>query len=190
MGDSRYEPIDAHLDVIFTTAKIRARALGANEFEADEVAQLTAYKLWRRWEHHKVVALRSIGGARWRAYISEAAKNTHVDLIREHQRRIARQQRAHEQHTGTPPTVDSTVTGVKVDNVESHMARDAIVWEILCLPRQQRRVAVRMFVLEMSAREVADELGIEAQTVRKHARAAREALRQRLLEAEEPTTPR
>ena len=43
-----------------------------------------------------------------------------------------------------------------------------------------------MFLLEMSAREIAIELGLEAQTVRKHARAARETLRIRLTEAEEP----
>ncbi len=187
MGERRYDTIDDHLDTIFETAKAMARQLGTNPYEADEVAQLTAYKLWRRWDSDpKMAALRDIGGARWRGYIRETARNTYVDLVREHQRRLARQQKAHERHAG--PTAAEERPGtvwVRVDNVESWLARDAIAELILDLPPQQRRVAVRMFLLEMSAKEVAAELKLEPQTVRKHARLARETLRVRLTEAEE-----
>ena len=186
MGERRDDRIEDHLDIIFETAVATARRLGANRYEADEVAQLTAYKLWRRWEDHKVAALRRIGGARWKGYIRQTAKNTHVDLIRQHQRRLARQQRAHECRTGHPASwVDGEVAQVWVNNIEHWLARSAIAEEILRLPPQQQKVATMVFLLEMSAREIAEELGLEAQTVRKHTRAARETLRARLSEAEE-----
>ncbi|MEM9561597.1 MAG: sigma-70 family RNA polymerase sigma factor [Actinomycetota bacterium] len=186
MGERRYGRIEDHLDTIFETARATARSKGANRYEADEVAQLTAYKLWRRWDNdHKLAALREIGGARWRGYIRETARNTHIDLIREHQRRIARQHRAHERRTGQPAADERTGTSlVRVDNVEAWLARASIAELIMELPTQQRKVAARMFILEMSAREVGEELGLEAQTVRKHARAAREALQARLAEFE------
>lgn len=186
MGERRNDTIEAHLDLIFETAKARAVQLGTNRYEADEVAQLTAYKLWRRWEHPKVVTLRSIGGARWKGYIRETAKNTYVDLVRQHQRRLARQQRAYESRTGHLVTcVDGEMAQVWVNNIEASLARSMVAEEIMLLPTQQREVAARMFLLEMSAREIAEDLGLEAQTVRKHARAARERLRIRLSEAEE-----
>lgn len=192
MGERRNDTIEAHLDVIFETAQLTARRLGTNSYEADEVAQLTAYKLWRRWEEPKVVTLRTIGGARWRGYIRETAKNTHVDLVRQHQRRLARQQRAHACRTGHLPTstADGEITQAWFNNVESSLGRAMIAEEIVSLPTQQRKVAARMFLLEMTAVETAQELGLEAQTVRKHARAAREALRARLAETEESETLR
>lgn len=189
MGDSRDDRIEVHLDLIFETAQGRARQLGTNAFEADEVAQLTAYKLWRRWDDPKVVTLRRIGGARWKGYIREVAKNTHVDLVRQHQRRMARQQRAHECRTGQQPNrVDGEIAQEKVNNIESSLARAMVAEEILNLPPQQQKVAARMFLLEMTAKEIGQELGLEPQTVRKHARAARETLRIRLSEAEEAET--
>ena len=186
MGERRDDSIEAHLDIIFETATAKARQLGTNTYEADEVAQLTAYKLWRRWEDQKVVTLRRIGGARWKGYIRETAKNTYVDLLRQHQRRLARQKRAHEWRTGQPtPSVDGEVAPVWVDNIEASLARAAVAEEIFGLPTQQQKVAARMFLLEMTAKEIAEELGLEAQTVRKHARAARETLRARLTQDEE-----
>lgn len=189
MGDSRDDHIEEHLDLIFETARAKAHQLGTNTYEADEVAQLTAYKLWVRWEHPKVIALRRIGGSRWRGYIREVAKNTYVDQVRQHQRRIARQQRAYECRVGHRATwVDGQIAQVWVNNIEASLGRDLIVEEILKLPPQQQKVAIRMFLLEMSAREVAEEIGLEAQTVRKHARAARETLKARIIEAEEAET--
>ncbi len=189
MGDSRDDRIEDHLDLIFETARAKAHQLGTNTFEADEVAQLTAYKLWRRWKDPKVIALRRIGGSRWRGYIREVAKNAYVDQVRQHQRRLARQQKAYECRVGHRATwVDGQIAQVWVNNIEASLARDLIVEEILKLPPQQQKVAVRMFLLEMSAREIAEELGLEAQTVRKHARSARETLRTRILEAEDSET--
>ncbi|MEL6983325.1 MAG: sigma-70 family RNA polymerase sigma factor [Actinomycetota bacterium] len=189
MGDSRDDRIEAHLDLIFETARAKAHQLRTNSFEADEVAQLTAYKLWRRWEDPKVATLRRIGGARWKGYIREVAKNTYVDLVRQHQRRLARQQRAHECRTGQQPNwADGEIAQVWVNNIESSLARAIVAEEILNLPPQQQKVAARMFLLEMTAREIGHELDLEPQTVRKHARAARETLRIRLAEAEEAET--
>lgn len=189
MGDSRDDRIEAHLDLIFETARGKARQLGTNTFEADEVAQMTAYKLWRHWEDSKVATLRRIGGARWKGYIRQVAKNTYVDLVRQHQRRLARQQRAFECRTGQPPNgVDGQIAQEKVNNIESWLARTMLAEEILNLPTQQQKVMARMFLLEMTAREIGHELGLEPQTVRKHARAARETLRIRLSEAEEAET--
>lgn len=185
MGERRIEPIEAHLDTIFTAARLTAMGLGANTFEADEVAQLTALKLWQRWEDAKVGTLREIGGTRWRGYIRQTARNTHVDLIRQHQRRLAREQRSEEGRIGRP-IVDGVarIEPSPVGDVEAWAARDEIASEIARLSGQQRKVAAMLWVLEMSVAEVASELRIEKQTVRKHARAARETLRLRLAEIE------
>ena len=187
MGASRNEPIEAHLDTIFDVARRTVLSMGANTYEADEVAQLTAFKLWQTWDRTNLVSIR-LEEIRWRAYIRRVARNTHVDLIRGHQRRIARQQRAHEEQTrGRPcaPEAEGTVP-VDTSGIDAWLARDAIAREILQLPVQQRKVAARIFLEDRSVNEVAVELGLQPQTVRKHARAARETLRTRLSEAEEP----
>ena len=111
------------------------------------------------------------------------AKSTHVDLVRQHQRRLARQQRAQESRTGISGARDlDSAVAYTSSGQEDWLARVSVAEEIDRLPRAQREVARRMFFLEMSAREIAAELGIEAQTVRKHARAARETLRVKLAE--------
>jgi RNA polymerase sigma factor (sigma-70 family) len=194
MGERRRKPMDPidsdgsieeHLDTIFSVARATARSLGGNDYEADEVAQLTAYKLWCRRADPRVVDLLTIGGARWRGYIRQTARNTHIDLIRQHQRRLARQQRAEEGRTGRPFVEgDAALVPVPVGDVEEWIARQVIADEIELLPTQQRRVARRIFLLELSVAEVAEELQLQQQTVRKHARAARQWLRNRLSEAE------
>ena len=45
----RRHPIEDELDSILAVARGRALSLGANSHEADEVAQLTVYKVWRKW---------------------------------------------------------------------------------------------------------------------------------------------
>jgi RNA polymerase sigma factor (sigma-70 family) len=186
MGASRNTPIDAHLDVIFDVARRTVLGMGANTFEADEVAQLTAFKLWRTWDRPNLVSIR-LEEVRWRAYVRRVARNTHVDLIRGHQRRIARQQRAFEESGRATATSETgELVPVEPSGIDAWLARDAIAREILHLPVQQCKVAARIFLEDRSVNEIAAELGLQPQTVRKHARAAREKLRTRLSEAEEP----
>jgi RNA polymerase sigma factor (sigma-70 family) len=185
MGDSRHTPIEAHLGTIFEVARRTATGMGANTYEADEVAQLTVFKLWRGWDRPSLRAIR-LEAVRWRAYIRQVARNTHVDLIRAHQRRIARQHRAFEERNGYPPGTSEGGGAAPVDTtgIDAWLAQDTIAREIDRLPVQQRRVAARIFLEDRSVAEVAEELGLQPQTVRKHARAARETLRTRLSETE------
>lgn len=182
--------IDQHLDTIFAVARATALSKGVNTYEADEVAQLTAYKLWRRWEDSMVVTLRAIGGTRWRGYIRKVAINAYIDQVRQHQRRLARQLRAEEVRTGRPAVEGADhLQPAQIGDVEQWLARHSIHELILLLPAQQQKVAARVWLLEMSVREVALELGLQEQTIRKHARAARENLRQLLNESEEEPQP-
>ena len=186
MGEtSRNEPTDRDLEQILNVAKNTARARGANHFEADEVAQATAVKLWVKWNHAHIRRARSRSAGSWEAYIRSTAKNLHIDRIRAHQRRLARQTRASTFHDGNTVT---SATGWQVPatpcDSEWLVARAAIADEIRLLPPKQRAVAEGIFIQEMTVSELALEMGVQTQLVRKHLRAAKRTLCSRLAEAE------
>ena len=191
MGETRRsrptdsEPTDKELELILAVAKSMARAKGANRFEADEVAQSTVFKLWMKWDLPSVQDARSRPDDKWIAYIRTTARNLYVDRIRAHQRLLARQTRASTFHDGNTVT---TASGWQVPAdpciAESVVARSTIEDEIRSLPPKQRAVADGIFVRELSVAELADELNVQRQLVRKHLRAAKRTLRSRLAETE------
>ncbi|MGH1488570.1 MAG: sigma-70 family RNA polymerase sigma factor [Acidimicrobiales bacterium] len=186
MGEtSRNEPTAKDLELILAVAKSTARTRGANHFEADEVAQATVVKLWMKWNHAHIRQARALPNGSWVAYIRSTAKNLHIDRIRAHQRRLARQTRASIFHEGNTIT---SATGWQVPatpcDSEWFVARSAIADEIRSLPPKQRAVAEGIFIREMNVAELADELNVQRQLVRKHLRAAKRTLCSRLAEAE------
>ena len=168
---------------ILNIARATALAVGANDHEADEVAQTTAVKLWEKWQTDHIRRARQRGGERWEGYVRRAARNVHYDLVRSHRRRIDRQHRA-----AAPAwaSVESLRAGSAVptspEQIEAHLARSLIAEEILKLPTRQRQVAARICLEEMTVAEVALDLDIQSQSVRKHLRRARAALQERLIE--------
>ena len=164
---------------ILLIARAAALAVGASEHEAQEVAQTTAVKLWEKWGSHHVRRARRWDRDRWESYIRTAARNRHYDLVRGHQRRIDRQRRAadptrageHPAHAGGPNPMEG---------IETFLARTAIAQEIDRLPAGQRQVAARIYLEDRSIAEVALELQIQPQSVRKRLKAARAALRRAL----------
>ncbi len=177
--------IEEQLAVILMVARRTALSKGANDHEADEVAQATALKLWRKWNTADVRRARSRDSHRWHGYIRSAARNVYYDCIRSHQRRLAREGRAAECHSMRPSSSNGEwAAPPSPSEIEAYLARALIAEEILKLPRQQRAAAIRVFIKEMTIAEVAEELGIQAQSVRKNLRAAKETLQARLAEAE------
>jgi RNA polymerase sigma factor (sigma-70 family) len=175
----RASPADEEqLVIVYEVARAAVRRRGANRYEADDAAQLTALKLWQAWHRPAIAELRSgASPGRWRSYIRRTAVNTYVDLIRNHQRRIQRHQTAAELQTGEPV---SRAIERSTEVVEAWMGRDQLAREIFSLGGQQQRVAILLWLEELSSNEVAERLNIDAQTVRKHARLARAKLRERL----------
>ncbi|MGI9596956.1 MAG: RNA polymerase sigma factor [Acidimicrobiales bacterium] len=170
---------------ILSIARATALAIGASEHEADEVAQTTAVKLWMKWEADHVQRAMSWDRRRWESYVRRAAKNVHFDLVRGHQRRISRQCRAADQSPFGPHDYEVTyAVPASPSEIEAHLARAMIAEEIMKLPSRQRQVAARMCLEEMSVAEVAADLNIQAQSVRKHLKLARAALRKRLSDLE------
>jgi RNA polymerase sigma-70 factor (ECF subfamily) len=185
MGDiGRDTPTREELATILKVAKATARSCGANNDEADEIAQSTVVRLWSKWNEENVRRARHRGSVRWRGYVRRTARNLHLDRIREHQRRLARQLKAEGQLPGSPATPGSTFAPVCPCAVDALLARAAIAEEIFHLPREQRIVAALFFLESMTVPEIARRRGVQDQSVRKHLRAARATLRQRLSEAE------
>ena len=184
---SRNEPTDVELGHIMTVARWAALRMGANDAEADEIAQSVVVRFWERWNSAGLRSARNRTATRWDGYIRRTAVNLYRDRIRGHQRRLFRQYMA----STTDPTVSfqpgtSTLTQTAPCQVENFLARTHIAELIRELPnRKQRQIAWAVFVDGKSSTEVATELGIQPQTVRKHLRPARERLIQDLTAEEE-----
>ena len=178
----RDEPTDKQLAEILELAKVTAYASGATRCEADDVAQTTATKLWARWNDENVADVRCAALPQWRAYIRRVAKNTHHDLIKQHRRRISRDNKAAGgREAPLPPRPSNTNSApADPDGIDSYLAREFIIQQIRSLPVRQRAVADLVFVQELSVREAAEQLSIQPQSVRKHLRAARETLTDRI----------
>jgi RNA polymerase sigma factor (sigma-70 family) len=191
MGETRRndpsssEPTDTDLELILAVAKSVARAKGANHHEADEVAQSTVVKLWQKWQHQSVLAARGRPDGQWVAYVRTTARNVYIDRIRGHQRRINRQTRASVIHPGNTVTTPNGWQIPAIPEVaEWAVGRSFIVEQIRALPPKQRVVAEGIFLRELTVSELADELGVQPQLVRKHLRKAKQLLQDWLSEAE------
>ncbi len=185
MGKPRHTGDRPELELkrILTVARAAALAVGANDHEADEVAQTTAVKLWSKWQTEHIRRARRRGRERWEGYVRRAARNVHYDLVRSHQRRIDRQHRAANLACAS---IESLRLGLAVpaspEQIEAHLGRSMIAEEIMRLPTRQRQVAARICLEEMTVSEVALDLNIQPQSVRKHLRRARRTLQVRLSE--------
>lgn len=169
--------LENELARILSIARTTALAIGANDHEADEVAQTTAVKLWEKWHTEHVQRALTWNQKRWEGYIRQAARNVHYDLVRGHQRRISRQCRAAGQSPLGTNDHDVADASASPAEIEAYLGRALLAEEILKLPNRQRQVAARVCLEEMSIAEVAGDLNIQAQSVRKHLHLAREALR-------------
>lgn len=171
----RDQPSDELIRRILDIARPAALRLGASEHEAQEVAQVTAFKIWSNWDKphiRRAMAWQDVG--RWESYIRRAARNTHYDLVRGHQRRIQREEKASAQE-GLAQR--SSLTPDNGSQIEFLLAQAVLAEEIMKLPAQQRRVATRVYIEDMTVREVAEELGVQTQSVRKLLRGANTKLR-------------
>jgi RNA polymerase sigma factor (sigma-70 family) len=71
-----------------------------------------------------------------------------------------------------------------VAGISSLLGRNVIIAELAKLPPRQRLVAWLVFFHELSTREIADELGIQPQAVRKLLRSAKANLIDRIAESQ------
>lgn len=166
---------------VLSWARQAALSRGANAHEADEVAQITLEKLWLRWDSAGVAAARTAGPERWSAYVRTVAFNAHKDQIRGYQRWMDRARQdlpaVDPDRVGRPNVIRRPlIAGV----AGSHIARLLLVEQLAQLPDRQRRIAFLRIEVGMSNREVARELEIQPQTVRKHFRLALDVLREQL----------
>lgn len=182
MRDKGEVPTTRDLRRILAIARRKALALGANTHEADEVAQETALRLYMKWRSRSVRRARARNEVRWDAFVRRVAQNIHWDLIKSHQRRLRRQTKAAGKDVPILHQSGAISAPASPDGVDTYMARAMLAEEILKLPRQQRAVAIRICIEEKTVNEVAVELQLQPQSVRKHMRLARETLRQMLEE--------
>lgn len=180
-GDS---PSNHELAHILKIARREALSRGANAHEADEVAQKVMIKMWRTWRCLHVVRARLRGTQRWEGYIRISARNVHIDLIRQHQRRMSREDRYLDHPSislGSRPNVMRPVPP-NTSEAESYLGREHLVGLIEHLPEKQREVALAIFVNELSIAEVAEQLGLQQQSVRKRLRKAQQIIKAELRE--------
>ncbi len=177
------QPTTEDLERILQTARRKALSLGANTHEADEVAQGTAVRLYLKWNSRSVTRARGRDDTRWEAFVRRVAQNIHRDLIKSHQRRLVRQTKAAGRNVPIVHKSGAISAPATPIGVDSYMARAAIAEIIMTLPRQQRAVAIRICIEEKSVNEVAAELDLQPQSVRKNMRAAREAIKREMEES-------
>lgn len=182
------QPTTEDLQRILEVARNRALSLRVNSYEADEVAQETALKLLLKWKTPSVRRARRWNDARWDGYIRNTARNVYRDLVKSHHRRLARQTKSLGRDIPVVYKSGAISAPASPMGVDAYMARAEIAEEILRLPKQQRAVAVRVYIEEKSVNEVAVELELQPQTVRKHLRAARAAIKQALAGADSQET--
>ena len=184
LGAHCERPSAEDLRRILTVARKKARSLGANGYEVDEVAQLTAIRLAAKWNTFHVKRARALADSRFDAYIRRTATNIYKDEIKKYWRRLGRQSRALGLDAPTLNQAGEIVPERSPGLVEAALARSWLAEEIMRLPPLQREVAVRLCIQEKSTGEVAKELGLQPQSVHKRMRIAREMLRKRLAELE------
>ncbi|MDH4279922.1 MAG: hypothetical protein OEW83_17770 [Acidimicrobiia bacterium] len=178
-------PSESDLVHVLDVARAAAWHAGAVPHEVDEVAQRTTIKLWHHWEDSNVEAVRQGSTFQWDAYIRQTARNVHRDLIRSHHRRLNRNTIASGVSTvltsrpGTIRPIPWTPNGIV-----SYLARQRILESIEILPRNQRVVATLCIIGELTPREAGELLDLQAQSVRKHLRAAKHTLASLLSEPE------
>lgn len=170
------QPTDRDLQRILNVARQQAMTLKVNHYEADEVAQETVFKLYLKWDTPSVRRARRWSDVRWDAYVRKTARNVYRDLVKSHNRRLARQTKAMGRDIPVLFPSGAIAAPPSPSGVDSYMARALLAEEILKLPRQQRAVAIRICIEEMSVAEVAEELDLQPQSVRKNMRAARRSL--------------
>ena len=170
------QPTEQDLSRILRVAHREAVKQRVNRHEADEVAQETVVKLYLKWDTPSVKRARRWTDARWDAYVRKTARNVYRDLVKSHNRRLARQTKSIGRDVPVLFPSGAVVAPPSPSGIDSYMARAMLAEEILKLPRQQRAVAVRIFIEEMTPREVAEELRLQPQSVRKHLRSAKKAL--------------
>ncbi len=176
------QPTTQDLQRILQIARRKALSLGANTHEADEVAQETVVRLYLKWNSRSVARARARNDARWEAFVRRVARNIQWDLIKSHQRRLARQTKAAGRNVPIVHKTGAISAPAAPTGVDAYMARAAIAEIIMNLPRQQRAVAIRICIEEKSISEVAAELNLQPQSVRKNMRAAREVIKRALEE--------
>ena len=168
-------PLDTELTHVLVVAKAAARHAGAAPHELDEVAQRTTIKLWHRWENETVKAVREGSPYQWNAYIRQTARNVHRDLIRSHHRRVRRNSVASGASIVLATSRPGTIRPIPHNpcGLSSYLARQRILESIEILPRNQRVVATLILIGELTAREAAELLDLQPQSVRKHLRKAK-----------------
>ena len=185
-------PSDLELAHVLEVARAAARHAGAVPHELDEVAQRTTIKLWHRWDDETVQSVRNGSPFQWDAYIRKTARNVHRDLIRSHHRRLRRNTVASGASivlaTSRPGTIRSAPA--TPGGIIGYLGRQLILESIEILPRNQRVVATLVLIGQLTATEAAELLDLQPQTIRKHLRAAKYALREILSESDPDLRPR
>lgn len=183
MGEAN-EPTNSELAKIFDLARRTALANGADHGDADEVAQRVTVKLWEHWSAIHIQQAHARGPGGWRSYVIVSARNGLRDLARSESRLAARQLRALTM-AGSMPMLSQrpgVLGGEPQDpaEIETLLAREMILAEVLRLSGRRRQVATWVILLEMSIAETAEALGLAPRTVRQHLQGATLQLARRI----------
>jgi RNA polymerase sigma-70 factor (ECF subfamily) len=179
------EMVSPHVPTLYQ----RARRLTGNTADAEDVSQEALLKAWSRLEQFSGKEEEPAGD--FRAWISRIGANSSIDLLR--QRRDSKMVSLEERRSPDEETLGSGIAA-REDNPEERYARremgrllaDAIVR----LPPDLRRACLLRDVLRYSTQEVAERLGVSIVAVRLRLFRAHRRLRENLVEALRPKTPR
>lgn len=172
----REGPTDAQAEQMLQAGWRAATSIGAKPMEADDASQVAMEHILLGWRTDRIQrVLARNGDTGLVAYTAASAKNAHRSFVRSRSRSVAREQRW---TVGEPGFLERRPRDTS--GIEDMLARQVLQAEIRRLPQRQRECAELIWIEGFKIAEVAEILGIEAQTVRKHMRSANQRLKRRL----------
>jgi len=184
-------PTEIEARDLLEVARLGARAAGAKRNDVEDVAQITAEKLTRKWGANHVARARARGPDAWHAYIAVTARYALLDLYRGRSRATHREQQAagpaHTRHQPPRPGVVRPQPD-RPSDVERYLSRRVIVDLIdECIPnRRERDVAALTFIDGLTTYEIATELHLSTGAVNRYKRAAIAKLEASVLSQRQP----
>lgn len=177
--------LEVHSKNILEIARRTARSYGATAHEADDVAQQLVVKFIRRWDDLGLAESRRRGSNAWNSYVARAARNAHIDFIRQNARRQVRERKAVGADESAFAKPSEQALPRDISGIEAYLARLAVIEASALLESERQRDVIRLVFIEgLSAVEVGHVLGIDSQTARLHLRNAVTALQAELSQSE------
>ncbi len=158
-----------HLDAVYRAAY----ALCGKHTEAEDMAQTTFLRAWRRFDSYRP-------GTNCRAWLLRILRNRWIDVLRH--RGVTPETAPLPEGLAAEPPSGTETSWSNAEDVLENFSDEQVIAALRELPEEQRLALFLLDVEGLSQEEVAEVLSVAVGTVKSRTSRARRALRERLLE--------